>query len=352
MNIDDTPVGLTFDDVLLVPQYSDIGSRSDVNLSSNTLLGELHLPLLSSPMDSISEVDLCIAMANCGGRGIFHRFMSREKLTQQVEQFEKAFPCNNPKDYLILSVGVGSEAKKLFDTYLKYKTNTICIDIANGFCEKMLDMISYIKDDSPHIKIIAGNICTKEGATFLLKEGADIIRCGIGNGSTCTTRCVTGHGSAQLTALQEVSEAIDDYVSETGRVVELISDGGVKSSGCIAKALVFSDYVMTGSLLSATDETPGEKVESNGILCKVYRGMSSKEVNKELGKSVAAEGVVTLKSCKGPVANVMRDIEWGLRSALTYSGARNLKEFRAKAKFRRVSSHSYVEGTPHGLLTL
>lgn len=353
MYIETSDVGLTFDDVLLVPQFSEIKSRADVDLSRNGLLGPMRIPILSSNMDTVTEADMAIAVTKAGGRGVFHRFYSDDvKLLMDVRRFQGAIAQDSS---LILSIGVGDSAKRTFDRYvIDYPVSTICIDVAHGHSKQVIDMIHYIRRNAPGtIAIIAGNVATKEGVHDLACAGADLIKVGIGPGSLCSTRIVTGHGVPQLTAIQQCAEAVDVYISETNRPVEIIADGGVRNSGDIAKAIAAgADYVMLGSLLAATDESPGEIVKIDGKPFKQYRGMASKEVQEQLGKSVAAEGVSQMKPCKGPVGEILHELEWGLRSALTYSGAKDLGEFRAKARFTRVSGHSYVEGTPHGLHAL
>lgn len=350
MYIENSVAGLTFDDVLLIPQYSEIKSRADVDLSRKGLLGDMRIPIISSNMDTVTEVDMAIAVTKAGGRGIFHRFYKDGRLYREVEKFKSSLPASN----LILSVGVGGAAKCVFQHYHEdYRPHAVCIDVAHGHCQQVLEMIEFIRSVSPKTIIIAGNVATTEATRDLLNAGADIIKVGIGPGSLCSTRIVTGHGIPQLTAIQKCAEAADEYVSETNRPVEIIADGGVRNSGDIAKAIAAgADYVMLGSLLAATDEAPGESVKIDGKAFKQYRGMASKEVQEQLGKNVAAEGVSQMKPCKGPVGEILHELEWGLRSALTYSGAADIPTFRSKAKFTRVSGHSYVEGTPHGLHAL
>lgn len=348
MHFENESIGLTFDDVVLVPQYSEVYSRADVDLSTVGLLGEMRLPIISSNMDTVTEADMAIAITKAGGRGIFHRFMLVAEIGHQISRFTDA--CS--KDDLILSIGVGKAAEDFVGSYMinTIKCPTICIDVAHGHCHQVIKMIKYIKGMAPETKVIAGNVATKQGVTDLAEAGADIIKVGIGAGSICSTRVVTGHGIPQLSAITECAEAADQFTADSGRVIHIISDGGHKNSGDVAKAIAAgADYVMLGSLFAATDEAPGEVIKVDGKKLKTYRGMSSREVQEQLGKKVAAEGVSHLKPCKGPVADVLHELEWGLRSAFTYSGAKNIYEFRNKAIFRRVSSHSFIEGTPHGL---
>lgn len=340
----------TFDDVLLVPQYNEVASRSQVDLSSKGKLGYLFAPLVSSNMDTVTELRMAVKMAE-HGLGIFHRFMPFEKLKQQVAEFRANAKHVSGRAPLALSIGVNDNEMLAFALQ---EADIICIDVAHGHSESVVQVVKYIKNwlsrNLREITIIAGNVATREGVRYLAEAGADIIKVGIGPGSLCSTRIVTGHGVPQLSAIDQCAEEADIVSGELDRTVQIIADGGIRNSGDIAKALAAgADYVMIGSLLAATDEAPGEVVKIEGKKFKQYRGMASREVQKELGKTAAAEGVSQLKELAGPVSDVLKELEGGLRSALTYSGAANLSDFRNKAKFIRVSSATQLENIPHGL---
>lgn len=347
MNIQDEAPAFTFDDVCLIPQYSEVKSRSDVDLKQKGLLGDFDIPIISANMDTVTESAMAIAMTKAGGRGIFHRYMG-DRTRNELRDFRNVFGWDS--NYLIVSVGVGISAQHEFEQLHPCAMN-ICIDVAHGHCEQAIDMIRWLREYGyDGAVIIAGNVATPEGVKDLATAGADIIKVGIGPGSLCSTRVVTGHGVPQLTAIMQCAEAADTISGELDRPIEIIADGGIRNSGDIAKALAAgANYVMLGSLLAGTDEAPGQLIERDGRRYKQYRGMASKEVQEQLGKKAAPEGVAQLKEYKGPVANVLHDLEWGLRSALTYSGASNLEEFRHKARFMRVTPSSFIEGTPHGL---
>ena len=335
-------VAITYDDVCLVPQFSKVHSRNDVNLSGGLL--RLKTPLISSNMDSVTESLMAIKMHEQGGLGIIHRFMDFEKLKQEVDTFYTAIP--NAFKHLALSVGVGENSYKILD-YMLEVANIICIDIAHGHSQRVLDLIKAIRDKTSSHFIIAGNVATPEGTEALAKAGANIIKIGIGPGSMCTTRVITGHGIPQLSVIDKCSRVADEYGVET------IADGGIRNSGDIAKALAAgADYVMLGSLLAGTDESPGKVIFVDEQPYKEYRGMASfnaqKAINKEESK-IVPEGASKLKKCKGPMEDIIFQLSGGLRSALSYSGSHNLEEFRQKAQFVRITSASKAEGEPHGL---
>lgn len=334
----------TFDDVLLVPQYNEIRSRLDVDLTSGFHI-KLSLPLISANMDTVTESEMAIAMDKAGGLGILHRFMKPEKLNAQVCKMREA-----KVKRLALSVGVND--KEEINRVTGYSPELVCIDVAHGHSKAVSETIERLRKElKPSTKIIAGNVATAEGVRFLAEAGADIIKVGIGPGSLCSTRVVTGHGVPQLSAIDSCAQEADILTAELGRVIEIIADGGIRNSGDAAKAIAAgADYVMVGSLVAASDEAPGDVVLIEGRKYKQYRGMASRDVQKELGKTAAAEGVSKLKPALGPVSEILAEFAGGLRSAFTYSGACDVVEFKQKAKFIRITSHSHVEGTPHGLL--
>ncbi len=244
-------------------------------------------------------------------------------------------------------MGVSKKSYQLLD-YILDSARIVCIDIAHGHSQHVINLIKIIKKSRPEAIIIAGNVATVEGLKDLAEAGASIIKVGVGPGSLCSTRVVTGHGVPQLTVIDRCSKAS----KELG--VEIIADGGLRNSGEIAKALAAgADYAMLGSLLAGTAETPGKNITIDGQQYREYRGMASFNAQKAIGKDpnkIVPEGVSKLIKCKGPVANVIHQLTGGLRSALSYSGAHNLQQFREKAQFVRITSASRVEGEPHGLI--
>lgn len=325
-------VNLTFDDISLVPQYSDIASRHDVDLSCGEHFGvKMTTPILSANMATVTGEKMCKAMRDAGGIGVLHRFQDHEDI--KASHHTK-----------IVSVGVDNYKERLI-SYEKQGLDLLCVDVAHGHHKKVGDLLDYIKETyGDFFTIIAGNVCTASGARFLVDHGADIIKVGVGPGSHCTTRVVTGHGVPQLSALIQCRIAV-------GPDVGIIADGGIRNSGDIAKALCSgADYVMIGRLLAGCSEAPSEVVQTPQGLKKVYRGSASYEaqVKRRDKRTIIAEGVQSYIPYTGPVSDVIAKLTNGIKSACSYTGARTLDEFKEKATLVRVSGASYVEGTPHG----
>lgn len=338
---------LTYDDVLLVPGYSEINSRHDINLTSGSL--ELKTPFISSNMDTVTEENMAVAMYSQGGLGIVHRFLNPRRLDQIIKRIKSsgARPC--------VSVGINGDSEELLHVALKNKVDLYCVDVAHGHHAGVASRIDDIKRFTkgwPDVKIIAGNVATLEGARFLVDAGANIIKVGIGPGSHCTTRVVTGHGVPQLTAISNIYWGLKRCGSPRYHNIEIIADGGIRNSGDIAKAIaVGADYVMLGRLLAGCNESPMESVFKNGKHCKVYRGMASFSAQQDRGRSeqrIITEGVASIIPEAGPVERVIGGLRGGFASACSYTGAKNIKEFREKAVLIKVTSSSYIEGTPHG----
>lgn len=330
---------LTFDDISLIPQYSEILSRHDVNLSCGTHFGlDMSIPILSANMKTVTGTQMAKAMQDCGGLGVLHRF-------QGALLHEDLIKLNNDKTYRVaVSIGVDNY-KEVLPLYYEYQKNILCIDVAHGHHKKVLDTLKYIKDRyTDYFTIIAGNVCTPDAAIDLWNHGANLVKVGVGPGSHCTTRVVTGHGVPQVTAIQQIKGELEDRVG-------IIADGGIRNSGDIAKAIaVGADYVMIGRLLAGTAEAPSEAVMRPSGLKKVYRGSASYEAQTQRRdkRTIIAEGVQSEIPYMGTVEQVLTKLANGLKSACSYSGAKNLEEFKNKATFVEVSGASYIEGTPHG----
>lgn len=331
---------LTFDDVLLVPQYSDIASRSEVDLSHGRL--GLKAPIISANMDTVTEENMAIAMHNAGGLGIIHRFLSKERLLQIISR------CRSAGAKPAISIGINKDSDDLMMAAIQAAVSIYTIDVAHGHHKGVIERIKQLRGLTSHLKdieIIAGNVVMPDGVKDLVEAGATIIKVGVGPGSMCTTRVITGHGFPQLSAILQCSEAAKRYG------VELIADGGIRNSGDIAKAIAAgADYVMVGKLFAGCDEAPGDKILRNGSAVKQYRGMASREAQDAAKRAQRTpEGVATQVKATGPLEPIMNNLKGGLASALSYSGAHNIKEFKKNAKFIRVTHNSYIEGTPHGL---
>ncbi len=330
---------ITFSDVLIEPQYSEIPSRSVVDVSSDMGKFKLTLPIISSNMRDITGEKMCIEMATLGGLGILHRYMSIEDNVEMVKRIQTK--ASSPYSFGV-SIGVKEEEKKRFYDLYNIGVRLFCIDQAHGHCLMMKDMLKWVRNSvGKEVYIIAGNIATYQAVVDLTKWGADCCKCGIGPGAPCTTRKNSGVGVPQLTALHEIRKAI---VLERLNV-KLIADGGIQYPGDVSKALKFADAVMVGSVLSGTTETPGHVYQNpEGQFYKTYAGSASGENKvKGGGENKFVEGIVKTVPFRGHVKYIIHKIEDGLRSALSYSGAWNLKEFQEKAILREISFGSKIE---------
>lgn len=356
------PESLTFDDVLLLPNYTDF-SRDEVDLKTKLSPKlELKLPLISSPMDTVTMSEMAIHLAKNGALGIIHRNLSIEVQSLEIskvknakiENLETAIVDQSGKLVVGAAVGVGDDLAPRVKALAEAGTDVLVVDSAHGHSKLVIEAVKYIKTNYPEISLISGNVTSYDGALALIEAGTDTIRVGMGPGSICTTRIVTGMGVPQLTAISEVARAAKDAG------VKIIADGGIKQLGDIAKALGFgADCVMLGSMLAGFDESPGEIIEKDGKKYKSYRGMGSVGAmvdgsNSRYGqgldpKKMVAEGVEALVNYKGPVDLILNQISGGLRSSLFYTGSKNLTEFYQKARFIKISNAGLKESHPHSI---
>lgn len=332
--------GLTFDDVLIVPAKSEVRSRRDPQLTAKlTKNFSIETPIISANMDTVTESEMAIAMHHLGGVGILHRFVSIEDQVQFIHQLKAS-----GAKILAASIGVGDDYQQRAQALLKAGVNVMTIDIAHGHSVAMSEVMKWLKDTSPSTDIIAGNIATPEAAYDLIQAGADAIKVGIGPGSMCTTRIITGCGVPQLTAIALCAEVADEYK------VPVIADGGLRTSGDLVKAFAAgASTCMLGSMLSGTIETPGEI--KNGR--KQYRGMASKAAQVSwrggVPTGMAAEGESSMVSIKGHVKDVILELTGGIRSGMSYVNATSLMEIREKARFMEMSLAGASESHAHGL---
>ena len=327
---------MSFDDILLVPQHSEVGSRKDVSLS--TILGdglELDIPIIAAPMDTVCEEGMALAMSRAGGMGIIHRYMPIEDQARRVKMVRDANATVGG------SVGARDSFVKDAEVLANSGATLILIDIANGHSYHAISAVAALKEALGNdIHIMAGNVATWEGFARLADAGADSIRVGIGGGSACTTRVVSGHGVPTLSSILDIRSRVS---YEDGPA--LIADGGIRNSGDAAKALAAGAHaLMIGRLLAGTTESPGE-VENNH---KVFRGMASREA-QEAGRGVVSgvEGISTRVPFVGSVNNIINDLSAGLRSALSYTGVERLVDFHNDSVYNKVSSNSLNETKPH-----
>jgi len=313
---------LGYDDVLLKPRFSDIVPREDVDLSTkisrNVRLG---IPIVSSPMDTVTESEMAIALAELGGIGVIHRNMSIERQVKEVKAVKERG--------LIVGAAVGVFDEKRVKELINVGADLIVIDAAHGHSRNVLESLRIYKRLGD-VDVVAGNIVTAEAAEDLISAGADGLRVGMGSGSICITREVSGVGVPQLSAVAWVSDVASNYG------VPVIADGGVKRIGDIVKAIAAgADCVMLGSMLAGTDEAPGELIEKDGFKFKRYRGMGSREVIYRLDRysKLVPEGVSSLIPYKGSVRKILKNIIGGLKSGFGYIGARSVDEVKIKGEF-------------------
>ncbi len=341
---------LTFDDVTLVPQYSSVlpsETITSTKLANNLIL---QTPLISSAMDTVTESEMAIALSKSGGIGIIHRNLSIEKQVREVKKVKK----NN---FLVgAAIGVNSKDIERADELSKAKVDIIVIDTAHGHTQKVLYMIKKIKKKLKKCVLCAGNIATGKAAKFLADSGVDIVKVGIGPGSICTTRLVTGIGVPQLSAVLQVKKALKNYKTR------IISDGGIKFSGDIAKAIAAgADAVMIGSLFSGTTESPGKIFKHKGKLFKNFRGMGSvgamsigsadryyQKKFKNISKYVP-EGVEGIVKFKGPVNKIIYNLVGGLKSSMGYLGAKTIKDLQKNGEFVKITKAGFYESMVHNV---
>ena len=341
---------LTFDDVLLLPRYSNV-LPADTNIScelTNNII--LKSPFLSSAMDTVTESSMAIAMAKSGGIGIVHRNLNIKKQTQEIIKVKK-------KNLLVgAAIGTSSDDLKRAELLIDNGVDLIVIDTAHGHSEKVLKILNKVRKKNHKIPICVGNIATGEAAKKLYNFGANIIKVGIGPGSICTTRMVSGIGVPQITAIMNVSKVLK------GKNVKIISDGGIKFSGDIAKAIAAgADAIMMGSIFAGTEESPGKKFKIKNKFYKQYRGMGSigamsagssnryfQENHKDKSKFVP-EGVEGRVEFKGQVSKIIYQLKGGLRSSMGYIGAKKLKDIKKNAKFIKITKAGFYESMVHSV---
>ena len=342
---------LTFDDVTLAPNYSEVlPSEVDTSIKLSENL-KLRIPILTSAMDTVTESKMAIAIAKAGGIGVIHRNLN---IKDQINEIKKV-----KKQNLLVgaAVGAGPNEHKRAEQIINEGVDLIVVDTAHGHTKKVGEIIKFIKrQKSKKITLCAGNIATAEAAKYLLNLGVDIIKVGIGPGSICTTRLVAGIGVPQLSAILTVRNGLKN------KKAKIISDGGIKYSGDLAKAFAAgADAVMIGSLFAGTDETPGKLITKNGKKFKSFRGMGSvgamnkgsadryfQKKQKDASKYVP-EGVEGFVKYKGKVDSVIYKLVGGLKSSMGYLGAKQIKNLRDKPRFVKITKAGFYESMVHNV---
>ncbi len=340
-------VGLTFDDVLLVPQLTAIESRSNVSLKTKlTKKISLGIPLVSANMDTVTESDMAIAIAELGGIGIIHRFLTIDAEVEEVRKVKKR--------KLLVGAAVGIRADYLERTraLIKAGVDAIVIDVAHGHSTFFAKVLRELTKKFPKTDFIAGNVATAQATEEMIKNGAAGVKVGIGPGALCTTRIVTGSGVPQLTAISESVEVANKYG------IPVIADGGIKQSGDIVKALAAgASSVMIGTLFAGCEESPALTFFRNNKKYKMTRGMASlmanadrqkkdESVKKDL-KKYAAEGVEAIVPFRGKVFDLVHQLMGGVKSGFSYCGAATINDLWKKAEFIQITQSSLVESGPH-----
>lgn len=365
------PEYLTYDDVLLLPSYSDF-RRDEISLETKLSKNiSLKAPFVSAPMDTVTENVLAIALAQLGGIGIIHRNLTIE---DQVNEVKKVV---EQKLLVGAAIGASKGFEERAEALIQAGVSLICIDSAHGYADFIIEAIRYIKKHFPTIDIMAGNVATYDGTKALIDAGADSIRVGMGPGAICTTRIVSGMGVPQLTAVAEcVRAAKPDNIP-------VVADGGIKYSGDMVKAFaVGASTVMMGRMFAACEEAPGEKIslspehvparfkdilkeKKDSYVFKTYRGMGSigamnkgtqiKSEDEFHGKSykdrvLVAEGVEGLVPVNGTVKDVIDQMSGGIKSGLYYVGCKTFDELYEKSQFIKITQASLTESHPHDLV--
>lgn len=333
---------LSYDDVLLVPKFSEITSRSKVDTSVKIGNFIFKHPIVPANMKTVTAENMAEFIYHSGGLAILHRFMPIEEQLEIVNTFYKKYSDSN--NYIAVSVGVKSEDKENISKFLEVGVKIFCIDVAHGDSIQCLDMIRHIKSfrvpSAPFV--IAGNVATGMAAKRLWEAGADVVKVGVGPGSLCSTRVETGNGVAQLSAIEEVSNIRKELCLNEKAI---IADGGIKFAGDIVKALCFADMVMVGNLFSGTNETPGAVLNINGVPCKEYVGSSTH-------KTSHIEGVAALVPTKGSAADILDKLLQGIKSGCSYQGCQSVKDLQEDPEFIEITSSGLKESHPHNPFTI
>ena len=354
---------LTFDDVLLVPAYSEVLPREVSTKARFTRNISLNIPIVSAAMDTVSEKAMAIMLARKGGISVVHKNMGIEAQARQIREVKEypaegdKIPCLDAEGRLRVAAGVGITADVLdrVTALVEAGVDAIVLDSAHGDSHGVVEALRKIKAVYPELDTVVGNIATAEAAVRLIEAGADSLKVGIGPGSICTTRIIAGVGVPQISAIYDVAKAAE------GSGVPVIADGGLRYSGDIVKALAAGgDSVMIGSMFAGTDEAPGEIFEENGRKFKSYRGMGSVDAMKagsrdryfqdgeDSTKKLVPEGVVARVPYKGSVGDIIYQLVGGIRSGMGYCGAADIDALHT-ARFVRITANGLVENHPHDI---
>lgn len=353
----------TFDDLLLVPSFSKVVPIDTILHTRLTKKITLNIPVLSAAMDTVTEDEMAIAIAKLGGLGVIHKNLSIDDQAEMVRKVKRAQvldsdkdACIDPDGYLRVgaAVGVGKDTYERVNKLYEAGVDIIAVDSAHGHSKGVIETIKQIRSLFPTLDIIGGNVVTAQAAIDLIYAGASAIKVGVGPGSICTTRVVSGVGVPQITAVNDVYQVTRQYD------IGIIADGGIKLSGDITKALAAgADCVMLGGLLAGTKETPGEILNIQGKDVKSYIGMGSLTAMKKGSsdryfqggvkelKKLVPEGIEATVPYKGEIKDVIHQMMGGLRSGMGYCGCETIHELKEKAQFVKISNAGLKESHPH-----
>lgn len=348
----DTEPHLSYDDILVKPQYSTVDSRSDVDTTSRiTPEHNVDTPIVSAPMDTVTEAEMAQKISDAGGVGIIHRFYGDRGASEEQSIDQQAGDVQSVTGLVGAAVGIGGSYEKRASAVADAGADFLCLDVAHGHMERTLDAVEHLSNVFD-IPIVAGNVATEQGTRDLISAGADTVKVGVGPGSHCLTRDVAGVGVPQASAVRSAVQARADMNAEDD--VAIIADGGIQSSGDIVKAtLLGADTAMIGGLFAGCKESPAPVVEQNGVKYKRTHGMASEEAREDHGleNDEAAEGASGLTRYQGAVSDVVGELSSGLRSGLSYSGGHTLDEARRNAELIRITSSTQVRNGTHGVYT-
>lgn len=351
LNTNDIPLALSYDDVLLVPKYSDLESRNEVSLETKISKRiTLQLPLVSANMSDVTGVEMAVELAKLGGLGVIPRFLPIDMQADEVKKVKIQ------KVLVGAAVGARNGIIERAEALVKAGADILFIDVAHGHMQKNLDATSKLKQMfGKTVDIVSGNSATFEAADALFNAGADCVKVGVGPGSICTTRIETGSGVPQITAIIESARAARKHKKY------LIADGGIKTSGDVAKGLAAgASAIMAGSIFAGTDEAPGKLIKKDGQKFKVYNASTSlaektkhslfnrKETEEHYVKQI--EGVESIVPYKGQLKDLVEKYQANIRSGFSYSGAKNIIEFWQKASFVRITSQGLRESGAHDVV--
>lgn len=347
------PQGLSYDDVLLEPAYSEI-LPSEVSTSARLTTGlKLDIPILSAAMDTVTESEMAAALGDAGGSGVIHRNMNAERQAAEVKKAKSLESTAGSGEGRIVGAAVAPTDFDLrIPLLIEAGVDYVVIDTAHGDSRNVLNTIREIKSRYD-IQVIGGNVATAAGTKRLIEAGADAVKVGVGPGSICTTRIVAGIGVPQFTAVMNCAEEAGKYG------VPVIADGGIRYSGDIVKAIAAgADSVMLGNLLAGLRETPGRVFEQDGRLYKFYRGMGSEGALKaggadryQSGKDEVPvpEGVEGVVPVKGSLNDFIHQLVQGLRKGMGYCGTAKLKELQEYQQFVQLTGAGLRESHAHTL---